>query len=117
MLAYTHLLATVFALGQVGLALAATTVTEYKEWKSIGCQGDSTSARALNTPCRRGVSQRYSPELSRLVRRGGVYTRRPLSWRRVLLRQCSPLRIWRIRSMQYALLRKHLRILRGTQCA
>ncbi|KAJ7237158.1 WSC domain-containing protein [Mycena rebaudengoi] len=43
MFAYAHLLATAFALGQVGLGLAP----EYKEWKSIGCQGDSTSARAL----------------------------------------------------------------------
>ncbi|KAJ7472198.1 WSC domain-containing protein [Mycena latifolia] len=41
-------LATVFALTQLGLALTSpTTVLEYNEWKSIGCEGDSTSARAL----------------------------------------------------------------------
>ncbi|KAF8155044.1 hypothetical protein K438DRAFT_360544 [Mycena galopus ATCC 62051] len=41
-------LSTMFALGQVGLALtSSTTVLEYKEWKSIGCQGDNRSDRAL----------------------------------------------------------------------
>ncbi|KAJ7222105.1 WSC domain-containing protein [Mycena pura] len=45
---FARLLSTVFALGQVGLALTnPTTVLEYNEWKAIGCQGDSRSARAL----------------------------------------------------------------------
>ncbi|KAF8154337.1 hypothetical protein K438DRAFT_1777969 [Mycena galopus ATCC 62051] len=42
-------LAIVFALVQLGLALTSpSTVLEYKDWKSIGCQGDSTSGRALH---------------------------------------------------------------------
>ncbi|KAJ7020180.1 hypothetical protein C8F04DRAFT_1051154 [Mycena alexandri] len=41
-------LAIAFAIAQVGLAQnGPTTVLKYKEWNSIGCQGDSTSARAL----------------------------------------------------------------------
>ncbi|KAJ6549869.1 WSC domain-containing protein [Mycena capillaripes] len=48
---FARRLAPVFsALAQLGLALAyqsPTTVLEYKEWKSIGCQEDSTSARTL----------------------------------------------------------------------
>ncbi|KAJ7864636.1 hypothetical protein B0H14DRAFT_2736161 [Mycena olivaceomarginata] len=46
---FAHRLATVFLLAQLGLAQTGpTTVLQYKEWRSIGCQGDSTAARALH---------------------------------------------------------------------
>ncbi|KAJ7734138.1 hypothetical protein B0H16DRAFT_1877150, partial [Mycena metata] len=49
---FAYQLAVFLQLAPLGLCLvsadgAPTTVLEYKEWKSIGCQADSTSARAL----------------------------------------------------------------------
>ncbi|KAJ6610549.1 WSC domain-containing protein [Mycena sp. CBHHK59/15] len=49
---FPYRLVTVFILAQLASAAdaqsqAATTVLGYKEWKSIGCRGDSTSGRAL----------------------------------------------------------------------
>ncbi|KAF7363206.1 WSC-domain-containing protein [Mycena venus] len=52
---FTYHLATVLLLAQLGISLPSvdvgsqgpTIVLEYKEWKSIGCQADSTSGRAL----------------------------------------------------------------------
>ncbi|KAJ6467759.1 WSC domain-containing protein [Mycena sanguinolenta] len=42
-------LAIVFALAQLGFALTSpSTVLEYKEWKFLQCQADSTSGRALH---------------------------------------------------------------------
>ncbi|KAJ7026857.1 hypothetical protein C8F04DRAFT_101644 [Mycena alexandri] len=46
---FAYRLATVSVLAQLVLSQTVpTTVLEYKEWKSIGCQGDSTAARALH---------------------------------------------------------------------
>ncbi|KAJ7932051.1 hypothetical protein B0H13DRAFT_809105 [Mycena leptocephala] len=43
---FLYRFASAFLLTQLGLA--QTTVSQYKEWKSIGCHGDSTAARALH---------------------------------------------------------------------